>query len=149
MAGANRRVADFQAVDNFIGFLDAHLVETIVERGKIGAIPAKALIELLHHSPANGLAAHIHGYKTGSEERTILVTIDLLENQPQHRSVDDALVLLLDLGRPFRAEIVGIKKLEQVGKRIHTTATAFSLGILQHSGAIKRQIEPVFQFADP
>ena len=70
-------------------------------------------LNLLHHGAADGLAADVHGDEAGSEEGAVLVAVDLLEDQPQHRGVDDALVLFLYLGASLAAEIVGVQKFEE------------------------------------
>ena len=80
------RIANFEAVHNCIGLFA--VFDFVIYLCQVGTIPFFNLIELLDHGTADRFAAHVHGNKTGSKERTVLITVDLFENQTKNRGID-------------------------------------------------------------
>ncbi len=115
-------IANLQAVDKIIGLLPGkhfviiYLVINIIQRLKhwlsspFGG--AGGGIKLLHNSLSYGLTAHIHSDETGGKEGTVFITIDLFKNKPQHRGVDECLVVFLYGFPAFTAKVVGVEELK-------------------------------------
>jgi len=87
---------------------------------EIFTIPAFCLIELLNNSPADGLAAHVHGDEPGCEIGAIFIPVYLLENEAKNGCVMSVYSLPGSL-RTFTGKIIGIQEQEQViqCKKVH------------------------------
>ena len=112
MPGTYCRIANLKAVQNGIGLFA--VFDFVINPCQVGTIPFFYLVEFLDHGLADGFAAHVHGDKTGSKERSVLIAVDLFKNQTKHRCVDEPLVLFLDLFAPLAGEIVGVQEFKNV-----------------------------------
>ena len=146
MAGADRRIADFQAVDNLVRL--RAVFDVVVQLIKPGALPPLALVELLDNGAAQRLAAHVHRDEAGREKRAVFVAVDLLENQAKHRSVDQRFVVFLNPLAAVAGEIVGVEKREQILQRRQAARPPLAVRIFQHGGGVQRQRVILVQAAD-
>jgi hypothetical protein len=104
----------------------------VVQFTQIGAIPSLCFIEFLHHCPADGFAAHVHGNKSGCKERTILVAVYLFEYQPQHRGIDQPFVVFLYFLAALTGKIVGIQEIKNIFYGREFTGLFFTVHCFNH-----------------
>ncbi len=121
MAGADGGVADRQGFDQRVGRFPRVRIGRVQAFLQIGKGPdffhSRYMgPELLHDRPPEGLPADVHGDEAGGEKGAFPVAVDLLEDEAQHRGVDDGPGRLADAARPFTAEIEGVQETEEVGR---------------------------------
>ncbi len=149
MPRTNRRVAKAQRIDEGVGLGLAEIsADGVVHVVQLAVAALSGIVELLQYGAAQGLAAHIHGHEAGRKERAVAVAVDFLENQPQHRGVDERLVVFLNVLRALAAEIVGIQKREQILQRGQLPRAAATLPVFEHRPGQQRQGALVAQVAD-
>lgn len=129
VSATHGRVTDLDGVDDVVGLGAgfATIADQVVYLADVFTLPALAFVKLLHDGLADGLAAHIH-----REEGAVLVAVDLLKDEAQHGGVDEGFVVLLNVFRSLRTEVVGVEKFEEVGQRGEFAGHFFALLILQH-----------------
>src|SRR5690606_25656546 len=82
----------------------------------------------------------VHGNEAGRKERTIFVSVDLLEDQAEHRSIDQGFILLLDVFASLATKVIGIKKFKEIFQRSQSTATLFPFRIFQNRSRANGQL---------
>jgi hypothetical protein len=86
-------------------------------------VPVILLGEALHHGAAYGLAAYVHGHKTGRVKRATAVAVYFLEDQAQHRCRYQRFVFFL-----MNLPSVGISALLLGRFTSSTTPTGLAVG---------------------
>jgi len=134
VSATHGRVTDLDGVDDVVGLGAgfATIADPVVYLVDVLTLPPLTFVKLLHDGLADRLAAHIHRDEAGCEEGAVLVAVDLLKDEAQHGGVDEGFVVLLNVFRSLRTEIVGIEKFEEIGQRGELAGHFFALLVLQH-----------------
>ncbi len=108
MSGTYGRITDLNAVYNPVCF--GTVFNFVVELIQRIAAPAFGFVELLHHRPANGFVAHVHGYESGRKKRSIAIAVYLFEDETKNRCVNQVFVVFLNFARSIATEIISVEK---------------------------------------